>query len=312
MQQPVIVAARRAVAQDVCSFELVGANTDLQPFTAGAHIDVFLPSGLVRQYSLCNDPADRTRYVIGVLNDPNGRGGSAEMHGIPEGARLLVGEPRNCFPLADRAAPAVLFAGGIGVTPLLAMAHDLARDGALFHMYFAARARAKAAFHDDICSSDFADRVSFLFDDQGNRLDAAAVMRESPPGTHFYACGPKGFIAMIEAAANSCGRQAFFHSELFSQAAPSSNDAPFDLVLAKAGITVTVAPDETALSALRRVGITIPTVCEQGVCGTCLTKVLEGAPDHRDLCLSDDERSANDCFAPCCSRALSPSLVVDL
>ena len=112
MQQPVIVAARRAVAQDVCSFELVGANADLQPFTAGAHIDVFLPSGLVRQYSLCNDPADRARYVIGVLKDPNGRGGSAEMHGIPEGARLLVGEPRNCFPLADRAAPAVLFAGG--------------------------------------------------------------------------------------------------------------------------------------------------------------------------------------------------------
>ena len=137
-------------------------------------------------------------------------------------------------------------------------------------------------------------------------------MRESPAQTHFYACGPQGFIAMIEAAAAACGRAAFFHSELFSQAPPAAGDTHFDLVLAKAGLTVTVASDETALSALRRAGITLTTMCEQGVCGTCLTKVLDGLPDHRDLCLSPEERSANDCFAPCCSRGLSASLVVDL
>ena len=206
MQQSVIVAARRAVAQDVCSFELVRRGRGPAPFTAGADIDVFPPSGLVREHPLCNDPADRARYVIGVLDDLNGRGGSAEMHGYRRAPGCSWVSRATVSLWRTGRHPPCCLPGGSASRRCWPW-RRLARDGLPFHMYFAARERAKAAFHDDICSSDFADRVSFLFDDQGNRLDAAAVMRESPAGSHFYACGPKGFIAMIEAAANSCGRQ---------------------------------------------------------------------------------------------------------
>lgn len=311
--QRVIVRSRREVAQDVLGFELVGDGGDLLPFTAGAHVDVFLPSGLVRQYSICNDPSESGRYVLGVLKDPKSRGGSVEMHTIEAGASLRIGPPRNCFPLADPAAPAVLLAGGIGVTPLLAMAHELHCRGTPFELHLCARTQGRAAFAAEIAIAPFAHRVRYHFDDCGEPLDTDSLIGRAAPTTHFYACGPSGFIAMLQAAANSCGRGQFFHSELFAASAASvSGNAAFDLVLASSKRTLTVGPGESALAVLQRAGIAVPTSCEQGVCGTCATKVLKGIPDHRDMYLTDEERASDEVFLPCCSRARSPELVVDL
>lgn len=311
--QRVIIKSRRQVAQDVLEFELVGDGAELLPFTAGSHVDVFLPSGTVRQYSLCNDPSETARYLLGVLKDPNSRGGSVEMHSIQEGASLVVSAPRNCFPLADPQAISVLFAGGIGVTPLLAMAHELHRRGTTFEFHFCARSQDRAAFASDIAGLPFAGRVRFYFDDQGHKLDLDSLVAGAAQGTHFYACGPAGFIGMLEAAATSCGRRDFFHSELFAAPPVSeSENTAFNMVLAKSQRTVTVSAGQTALDALRKAGIAVMTSCEQGVCGTCLTKVIEGVPDHRDMYLTDEEKAANDVFLPCCSRAKTPELVVDL
>lgn len=311
--QRVIVKSRRQVAQDVFEFELVGDGGELLPFTAGSHVDVFLPSGIVRQYSLCNDPAQSNRYVLGVLRDANSRGGSVEMHAFEVGQSLAISAPRNLFPLADPQAPSVLFAGGIGLTPLLAMAHELHRRGTSFEFHFCARSRERAAFAGDMAAMAFARRIRFYFDDQGDKLDVESVVARAAAGTHFYVCGPAGFISMIEAEASYCGRRAFFHSELFSaEATDKAADIPFDLILASSGRTVRVDAGQTALDALRKAGLVVATSCEQGVCGTCLTKVLGGVPDHRDQFLTDEERSANDVFLPCCSRARTPELVVDL
>ncbi|HEX5393275.1 MAG TPA: PDR/VanB family oxidoreductase [Rhodocyclaceae bacterium] len=312
------VARKALEAQDICSFELVAADgKPLPPFSAGSHIDVHLPGGIVRQYSLCNDPAETHRYVLGVLNDPASRGGSKAMHEqVKEGDTLTISEPRNHFALTHEAKRSLLFAGGIGVTPILCMAERLAVMGSDFQMHYCGRSRERMAFVDRISASSFASRVAVHVDDGApeQKLDLAAALAKPQAGTHLYVCGPKGFMDAVLNTARSAGwPEEQLHYEFFSaDVVKSDADGSFEVKLASSGRVVTVPKDKTVIAALAEAGIDVPVSCEQGVCGTCLTRVIEGVPDHRDAYLTPEEKAANDQFLPCCSRAKSACLVLDI
>jgi len=304
-------------ATDIFSFEFAcPLGVDLPPFEAGAHIDVHVAPGLVRQYSLCNDPAERHRYVIAVLCDAESRGGSTTLHReLQEGDMVTVGEPRNHFPLVA-AARTLLIGGGIGITPLLSMAEWLNHGEHAYQMHYCARSPAAAAFRARLAAPAFDGRAHFHFDDglPAQKLALPALVAEPDPALHLYVCGPPGFIDYVVDCARDHGWQpANIHREYFSnQDIDTAGDGSFDIQIASTGAMLTVAADESASTALLRNGYVIPISCEQGVCGSCLTGVLAGEPDHRDLCLSDDERACNDQFTPCCSRAKGKLLVLDL
>lgn len=313
------VRRKRVEAQDIASFELVAADGEpLPPFSAGAHIDVHvMPSGPVRQYSLCNHPSETHRYVIGVLRDPASRGGSAAMHErINEGDTLTISAPKNHFSLAPDPGRSILLAGGIGVTPILCMAQRLAQLRADFEMHYCTRSEARTAFRRQLRESGFASRVRFHFDDgpDHQKLDLDGVLRAVDPAAHLYVCGPKGFMDAALGKARTVGwPEDQLHYEFFTAGAVhDASDASFAVKLARSGHVIQVGASETVVQALASAGVTVPTSCEQGVCGTCLTRVLAGEPDHRDLYLTRTEQNANDCFLPCCSRAKTPELVLDL
>jgi len=311
------VARKTREAEGICSYELVRTDgVPLPPFAAGAHIDVHLPNGLVRQYSLCNPPGETHRYLIAVLRDAASRGGSQAMHDdVDAGTVLTIGAPKNHFPLVD-AERSLLLAGGVGVTPILAMAETLADDGAAFELHYCARAPERAAFTERLGAARFAGRVYLHYDSAAaeQRLDLPALLAAPAPGTHLYVCGPQGFIDHVLDGARTHGWPASqLHVEYFGAAAVDTGaDRPFDVQLASSGKVVTIPAGRTVLKVLAEQGVDIPYSCEEGVCGTCLTRVLAGEPDHRDLYLTDEERAANDQFAPCCSRARTPLLVLDL
>lgn len=316
-QLTVKVLRKTQEAQDIASFELVKPDGGALPaFSAGSHIDVQVPGGLVRQYSLCNDAAENHRYRIAVLRDANSRGGSAAMHdAVREGDALTISEPRNHFPLVH-AQRTLLFAGGIGVTPLLAMAQRLANSGADFTLHYATRSPARTAFRDEIAASSYAPRVQFHFDDgdAAQKLDLERAIGSPQAGTHIYVCGPTGFIDAVVKTAQELGwPQEQVHLEYFG-AAPqdTTGDRAFQVKIASSGAVYDVPADQTVVHALQEHGIEILTSCEQGVCGTCITRVLQGECDHRDLYFTDEEKAANDQFTPCCSRAKSAVLVLDL
>lgn len=312
------VVRKTPEAEGICSFELVAVGgRPLPAFSAGSHVDVQVPGGLTRQYSLCNDPAESHHYLIAVLDDPASRGGSRAMHAqVHEGDALVVSTPRNHFALAHEAREHLLLAGGIGVTPILCMAERLAQIGADFRMHYCTRSAARTAFRSRIAASRFADRVHFHFDDgaSAQKLDIPALLSAPGPGVHLYVCGPKGFM---DAALGSARAQGWpelqLHYEFFTAAVASSGgDKRFEVQLASSGRVVVVPEDKTVTQALAEAGIEVPTSCEQGICGTCLTRVLEGEPDHKDLYLTPEEQAANDRFTPCCSRARTARLVLDL
>lgn len=313
------VARKSGEAEGICGYELVRADGGpLPPFEAGAHIDVHLPGGLVRQYSLCNAPGETHRYQIGVLRDAASRGGSRAMHdAVDTGSVLRIGAPRNHFPLSA-AGRTLLLAGGIGVTPLLSMAEALARDGAAFELHYSARTAQHAAFRERIGASVFAASIHYYFDagEGARKLDLAALLARPAPDTHLYVCGPQGYIEHVIGTAKALGWPAArLHVEYFGAPATApgaATDAAFEVKLASSGKIVHVPAGRTVLEVLAGEGVAIPYSCEQGVCGTCLTRVLAGTPDHRDLYLTEDEQAANDQFTPCCSRAKSPLLVLDL
>jgi vanillate monooxygenase ferredoxin subunit len=311
------VLRRKQEAQDIASFELVREDGSALPaFSAGSHIDVQVPGGLTRQYSLCNDMGEQHRYRIAVLRDANSRGGSAGMHdALKEGDTLTISAPRNHFPLVH-AHRTLLFAGGIGVTPLLCMAQRLATTGGDFVLHYCTRSPQRTAFRDEIAASPFAGNVQFHFDDgdAAQKLDLEAVLRQPQPGTHLYVCGPSGFIDWVEQTAARCGwGKDQVHVEHFGAARQdTAGDRPFQVKIASSGAVVEVPADQTVVQALQAHGVEILTSCEQGVCGTCITRVLQGECDHRDLYFTDDEKAKNDQFTPCCSRAKSSMLVLDL
>ena len=313
----VVVVSRNNEAQGICTYELASADGSALPaFSAGSHIDVHLPGGLIRQYSLCNHPDEQHRYLIGVLRDPASRGGSQSLHDqIKRGDSLRISEPRNLFPLAHEARRSLLFAGGIGITPILCMAERLAHSGADFELHYCARSSERAAFVERLRNSPFADRVFMHFDEQPETaLNAALVLASPQPGTHLYVCGPGGFMQHVLDSARAQGWQEHaLHREYFA-AAPvdSSNDGSFSVKVGSTGQVFDIPADKTVVQVLESHGIDIPMSCEQGVCGTCLTRVLEGVPDHRDMFLTEEEQACNDQFTPCCSRSKSPMLVLDI
>ncbi|WP_028221447.1 PDR/VanB family oxidoreductase [Paraburkholderia oxyphila] len=312
------VAAKHDEAVDICSFELVRADGGPLPaFSAGSHIDVAVPGGLTRQYSLCNAPDESHRYQIAVLRDPKSRGGSAGMHDrVRIGDELTISYPKNHFALAHDARHHLLLAGGIGVTPILCMAERLAAIGASFDMHYCTRSRARTAFVDRIALARYAPRVQCHFDDgaHSQKLHLAALLARPEPGTHLYVCGPKGFMdAVLNTAREASWADAQLHYEFFAaEARETAGDERFEVEIASSGQVVVVGKGKSVVAALAAAGIRIETSCEQGVCGTCLTRVLTGEPEHFDAYLTPDERAANDQFLPCCSRSKSARLVLDL
>ncbi|MGH8328544.1 MAG: PepSY domain-containing protein, partial [Steroidobacteraceae bacterium] len=293
------VTRRRLEATDICAFELSDPKgRDLPPFSAGSHINVHVRPGLIRSYSLCNDPRETHRYLIGVLRVPDSRGGSRAMHEtLQEGALVEVGVPSNRFPLAHSARRHLLLAGGIGVTPILSMAERLAAMGAEFQMHYCTRSLDRTAFIERIRGSTFAGRVLFHLDDgpPDQRFDPASVLAHPNADTHLYVCGPGGFMdAVITAARSSGWQEENIHREYFKGGTQSSAlNVPFDVKVASTGHVIRVPAGKSALEALREAGVELQSSCAQGVCGTCMTRILAGEPDHRDLYLTTEERARN-------------------
>jgi len=319
--QPTIsvrVARKQQEALDICSFELVAEDgAPLPAFSAGSHVDVHLPGGLIRPYSLCNPPGESHRYLIGVLRDPGSRGGSQAMHDqVHQGQTLEISAPNNHFALAHDARKHLLLAGGIGVTPILCMAERLANTGADFEMHYCTRSLDRTAFHQRIAGSGFAPKVHFHFDDgaAGQKLDMAALLARPPGGVHLYVCGPPGFMDAVLNTARAQGwPEDQLHYEFFAGVATACDTgASFEVQIASSGQIVVVPRDKTVVQALLDAGVEVPVSCEQGVCGTCLTRVIEGIPDHKDMYLTPEEQAANDQFTPCCSRSKTLRLVLDL
>lgn len=307
------VQHKRPEADGICSLELVDPQGGCLPaFTAGSHIDVHLPdrtsgSALVRQYSLCNPPTDTHAYLIAVLHDPASRGGSQAVHEqVHEGDLLQVSVPRNHFELVP-AQHAVLLGGGIGITPILCMAERLAQTQASFELHYCSRSPSRTAFRQRISLSGFADRVAFHYDDgdAGQKLDIAKVLAAPDADKHLYVCGPTGFMDWVIRNALSLGwADGQIHREYFAAGSIDDTDnGSFDIRIASTGQCFTVGKQQSVIEVLAAHGREVQTSCEQGVCGTCLTPVLEGEIEHRDLYLTDEEKALNNQFTPCVSRA---------
>ena len=304
---------------EISAFELIHPwGRALPGFSAGAHIDVHLPGGFMRQYSLAQSlpaGADCDHYLIGVKREPASRGGSAAMHErVKVGDLIAVSTPRNTFPIQPEARRHLLLAGGIGMTPLLAMAQQLTREGADFELCLFARSREHLAFAEALARQPLAARVRLHFDDPTapQKIDLRSLLAERADGTHLYLCGPAGFMQAAQHAAAGWPDEVV-HKEYFAPPQADTDgvaNEPFELKLARRNLTVQVGADQSAVQALHDLGIDVPTSCEQGICGTCVVGCLDGEPEHRDFCLSATERTKK--VALCCSRAKSRSLVLDL
>jgi reductive dehalogenase len=313
---PVILKRREEMAEGIARFELVAPEgRELPPFEAGAHVDVVIAPEYLREYSLAGDPADRSRYVLGVQREAQGRGGSALMHrAFREGRRVFVSPPRNNFPLEEGASQTFYFAGGIGITPFLAMAHRLHALGREFELHYSFRRRSEAGFLSDLEKVPWKNRVRFHVTEAGTRC---SFQREIPfyeSGMHLYACGAARYMDGVYAAAQARGwPEEALHKEYFSVPEPPDYvNHPFRLRLQRSGKTVEVPADIPAIEALARVGIMVDTKCSDGICGVCATPYLSGEIEHRDYVLSAKERSAK--MIVCCSRAKAPGgeIVLDL
>ncbi len=310
----VVVAARESAATDIVGLELHSADgAPLPAYQAGAHVDVYVQSGLIRQYSLTGDPADRSRYRLGVLLDPKSRGGSSAIHArFSEGARIRIGRPRNNFPLEPTAAHTILFAGGIGITPMLGMAHALEAAGASWELHYCGRTPDRLAFTGELAR--FGGKVHLHIDSgpPDQRLDINAVLSGAAPDRHLYVCGPNGFMDFVVRSAEENGwTKPTIHLERFG-AEVNTDGAPFTVVAKRSGKTFEVQPGETIAQKLAENGVPVQVSCQSGVCGTCLTRVVEGMPDHRDLVQTDLEKASNARITVCCSRSKTKTLVLDL
>jgi len=304
------VSRRTDGAEGVVVLELTDpSGADLPAWAPGAHVDLRLRDGLVRQYSLCGNPADRTTWRVGVLREPAGRGGSAHVHdALHEGAEVDVRGPRNHFALEP--SPRYVFvAGGIGITPLLPMAAAAQATGAQWELHYGGRSRRSMAFLE--CLAD--GTVTLHPQDEVGLIDLDAVLGEPRAGTLVYCCGPEPLLAAVEArcAAWPAG------SLRVERFAPKNVGAPvrdgsFEVELAVTGRTLTVRPGQTVLAALTDAGVEVLSSCQEGTCGTCETTVLAGEVDHRDSLLTPDEQAAHDTMFVCVSRAACPRLVLEL
>lgn len=279
---------------------------ELPPFTAGAHIDVHLPSGLIRQYSLSGDPARNDTYTIAVQREEMGRGGSVELHDrVKQGDELLVSLPRNTFPItAD--APVVMIAGGIGITPFLSALSLLKKSGQPFKLHYCAGSAERASFAPILREQGLEEHVIFHFSDTGARLDLEAVIEDLTADAHLYCCGPTRMLDAVLAQAGDLGER--LHLEHFG--GETGIDPAYEVVLARSGQVVPVAPGQTMLQALRAADIDVPASCEGGVCLDCKCRWTNGTPTHRDLTMPERDRDA--WITPCVSGSASARLTLDL
>ena len=302
------------LAEAINGYELVDPRgRDLPRFAAGAHIDLRL-GDFVRQYSLCNDPAERRRYCIAVLREDQSRGGSRILHDtVRVGDLLEVSMPRNNFPLDAAAGRHLLIAGGIGIAPIMSMITELRRHRADFQLHYCTRSTEGTAFRDDLAPLAGDGRVHFHFDggDPARGLDIAATLRDAEPGTHLYYCGPDTLMAAA-AEATKEWPAAMVHCEYFTRppAASGVEDHPFRVKLARRGVEYDVPVGETIVDVLRRHDVAVRTSCELGYCGACLTPYLAGEPDHRDQVLEEHGRARY--VLICCARSKTPVLALDL
>jgi ferredoxin-NADP reductase len=302
------------LAEAINGYELVDPRgRDLPRFAAGAHIDLRF-GDLVRQYSLCNDPAERRRYCIAVLREDPSRGGSRRLHDtVRVGDLVEISMPRNNFPLESAVERHLLIAGGIGIAPIMSMIAELQRRRADFQLHYCTRSAARTAFRDDLALIAADGRVHFHYDggDPARGLDIRAVLRDPPQGTHLYYCGPAGLMAAA-AEATKGWPAGTVHCEYFTAppAASVVEDKPFRVRLAKRGVEYEIPVGQTIVGVLRRHGIAVPTSCELGYCGACVTRYLAGEPDHRDQVLREYGRGRF--VLICCARSKTPVLHLDL
>jgi phthalate 4,5-dioxygenase reductase subunit len=310
---PLLVERAEPIADGIHTFELRRRDGgELPEFTAGAHVSVRVPNGLLRKYSLCNDPLERDRYVIGVRREATGRGGSVSLvDEAKAGDELLVSPPRNDFKLVKSAGGYIFIAGGIGITPIMSMIRHLkSTGGGRFRLYYLTRSPETTAFRDELKGPEFRGQVTIHHDygDLAKSYDLWPVF-EQPKGQHIYCCGPR---PLMEAVRDMTGHwsSSAVHFEAFNEPARSTaEDKSFRVRLAQSGDVIEVPVGTTILEALRAHGHEVPSSCESGTCDTCRTRLLEGEPDHRDLVLAEHEKS--DFIMVCVSRAKSDEIVID-
>ena len=307
-------------ALDINSYELVDPGGGaLPPFTAGAHLDVWVPNGELRQFSLCNNPSERRRYVVAVLRERQGRGGSVSFHDdVREGDLVTVSTPRNNFPLNEYADNHLLIAGGIGVTPLMAMVRRLEDIGARYRLYYCARLAENAAFLEELRTGPFAPHVEFVFDEgrpEEKGLDVRSLLATREPGTHLYCCGPGPLMGAVAEAARASYPEEAIHFEYFSTEGldvEHGESADFQVEIRGTGQVFDIPADKSILDVLREAGFDLDSSCEEGICGTCATQVIAGEVDHRDLFLTEKAKNEGKWMMICISRARGDRLVLEL
>lgn len=317
-----VVRGLRQESTNVMSLELALPDGSALPeWQPGAHLEIVLPSGLVRHYSLCSDPRELQTYRLAVLRETGGRGGSEELHSQTRlGTKLTARGPLNHFKIEDGATHYLLIAGGIGITPILAMARQLMTAGKSTRLVYCGSSRQTMAFIDELRDIMGGSLALYPRDERG-RADLLTEIKNAPAGTAVYACGPERLLADLQNFTEDTLGADAFHAELFAAATPPARtgnaaetaaaDAPFEIELRQSGCTLTVPPDKTVLDVVLEVNPSFMSSCEEGFCGTCETKVLEGEVDHRDTILSQKERAKNDTMFICVSRSKCPKLVLD-
>lgn len=311
----VLVADVRAEAKDVITLELRAiAGGELPVFTPGAHLDLHLPNGLVRNYSLTNDWRERNRYVVGVGRAADSRGGSSYIHSsIRAGLQIKISAPRNNFPLDENSASFLFIAGGIGITPIMAMVRWCVANEKPWRLIYAARSRQRTAFYEELCGLD-ADRVHFHFDDEcGQVLDVAQVISGWNEGESIYCCGPAPLMEAVKAlTANLPSGTVRFEWFTVPESDEPQESNSFTVRLERSNVEFDVPEQKSILEVLEDHGFELPFSCREGLCGTCVTNVCSGEPDHRDYVLTDEERASGKMMTICCSRSKSPILTLDL
>ena len=307
-------------ADGVVSVRLARIESDdpLPTWEPGAHIDVYVPDGTTRQFSMCGDPTDLSSWQIAVLRESEGRGGSAFIHDqLRVGDRLLVTRPKNNFVLEDAPYHA-LVAGGVGITPIMAMAEHLAREGRPFHLTYGGRTSGSMAFRPRLLA--LGDRVTFLAEDRDGRPDLGTLVKDLPEGGLVYVCGPLGLLQAVQSAAEAVhgADQDIVRFELFSRSGveptvTAALDADnYELVLAESGHTLRLAPEANILEVVLALGVDVENDCRDGICGSCITRIRSGTVDHRDLVLTKKEQAAMDQMLICVSRPTCPRLELEL
>jgi ferredoxin-NADP reductase len=307
-----IVGNRRMLTADIVALDLTSdSGAPLPGWAPGAHVEMTLDNGLIRQYSLCGDPADQQRWTIAVLREPDSRGGSRYIHDeLNDGTKLACRGPRNNFPL-EPAGAYKFVAGGIGITPILPMLRAAEASGTPWTLLYGGRSLGSMAFRDELAA--YGDKVSFHPQDTHGLLDLAGELAVPEPDIGVYCCGPEPLLAAIETHCQTFWPAGALHVERFRAELPDLTGArPIEVELAQSGLTLTVPADRTILEVVREAGIEVDASCEEGTCGTCEVMVLDGTPEHHDVVLTEGERASGECMMICVSRAKGACLTLDL